>query len=316
MAVLVALAVVLLVPLAGWLSYLDHELDEIPDFPAGLERVDSPPRVEDHGDNILLVGADNPDGDVVRALERRTWAAGQFRTDTIMLLHVAGDRRSAQLISIPRDSWVSIPGHGRGKINAAFSYGGPTLLVETIEDFTGVRVDHMMVVGLFGFADITDAIGGVDLPVRGTTQHLRGASALEYVRERKTLPDGDFSRIERQQNFMRAVLHQVMTPDVILDPVKLTTLISDLSNYVAVDETFSGKAIRDLAFSTRRMRPGDITFATIPTLGYGRSPDGQSYVVVDQPTVADLFHDVVRDNFDVWASKHEVSTLPAATAVR
>src|SRR6185437_9099672 len=129
--------------------------------------------------------------------------AGQGRTDAIMLLHIAGDRRSATVVSIPRDSWVDIPGQGKKKINAAYAIGGPALLVRTIEQLTQIRIDHFAIIDFYGFKSIINAIGGVDVNVARTTtdvfhdtlhkgvNHLNGQQALNYVRERHNLPGGD-----------------------------------------------------------------------------------------------------------------------------
>lgn len=315
LGVLAAVAVALALALGGWVVYLDRQLAEVPRFDAGLDSHDSPPAVTGAAAdavNILLVGVDNPGGDVTEALDDGgTWTPGEFRTDTIMLLHLSADRESAQLISIPRDSWVPIEGHGRAKINAAFSYGGPDLLVDTVEELTAIRLDHVVVVGLTGFKGITETVGGVDIELPGGgTQHLEGESALAYVRERKSLDDGDLGRIVRQQNFLRAVLAKTVSRGTLTNPAKVTSLVAQLSEFLAVDEALSGGEMRELALGARGLRPRDITFATIPTEGYGTSADGQSYVVVDAEEVRALFDAVARDRFDQWYSDNPIDELP------
>ncbi len=158
---------------------------------------------------FLLVGSDSRDPD----------AEGPpgDRADVIMIMRITGPRNQVQFISIPRDSWVPIPGRGLNKINAAYAFGGPTLLIQTVEQLTGVRIDHFAAVDFFGFKEITDALGGVDVRVAETTSqggvtfeqglnHLNGAEALIYVRQRKGLPGGDLDRVQRQQNYLRAVM--------------------------------------------------------------------------------------------------------------
>ena len=125
------------------------------------------------------------------------------RSDVMMLLRVSADRQKAQVISLPRDSWVSVPGYGMSKLNAAYAYGGPTLLVQTIENLTGVRIDHYAAIDFQGFVQMTDSLGGVDVQVAEATSngpytyeaglnHLDGEEALYYVRQRYGLPGGDF----------------------------------------------------------------------------------------------------------------------------
>lgn len=320
---MLVLAVVLLTGIAGgWLLYLNSQLGDIPTFDAGVNRPDSPKRVPGDALNILLVGADNPDADVRQALSG-LWQPGRFRTDTIMILHLNADRTAAQLISIPRDSWVSVDGYGKAKINAAFSYGGPPLLVKTVEQVTDLHIDHVVVVGLIGFAGITETIGGVDVYVPATVtngisgkvwtkgwHHLEGDEALQYVRQRYGLSGGDFDRISRQQNFMRAVLDKTASKGTLLNPLKVTRLVGQLADFVAVDEGLTPARMRQLALECRGLRSGSIRFVTIPTEGFGTSSDGQSYVSVDLTKIRSMFAAVASDDFESWLSSHDIRQLP------
>lgn len=130
--------------------------------------------------------------------------AGSGRTDTLMLVHLIAGDRGAYVVSIPRDSWVPIPGHGDGKVNWAYFFGGPTLAVRTVEQLTQVRIDHVAIINWDGFQAVTNALGGVTVDIPQTVyetpglvwtagvHHLDGAQALNYVRDRYGLATGDF----------------------------------------------------------------------------------------------------------------------------
>ena len=137
-----------------------------------------------------------------------------------MIARLAEDGQSAAVVSIPRDSWVDIPGHGKNKINAAYAFGGPSLLIRTVENLTELHVDHFAVIDFAGFQAVVDSVGGIDVGISAATSnegvhfhqgvnHLDGTQALAYVRQRYGLVDGDLDRAQRQQNAMRAVLTKV-----------------------------------------------------------------------------------------------------------
>ncbi|NCD16922.1 MAG: LytR family transcriptional regulator, partial [Actinobacteria bacterium] len=183
--------------------------------------------------NVLVLGSDSR----ISAGDPSQWAYGAQRTDAIMIVQVSGDREDAFVMSIPRDSWVPIPGYGMAKINAAFSYGGPALMIQTVEDLTGVYIDHFAVTDFESFATITDALGGVrmNLPngLSGNGVNLapgehvlNGEQALVYVRQRYNLSGGDFSRVQRQQNWMRGIMREVFEQEILKDVGRLTTFSS------------------------------------------------------------------------------------------
>src|SRR3712207_5857663 len=131
-----------------------------------------------------------------------------------MVARFSADRQHAQLISVPRDSWVDIPGHGMDKVNAAYAYGGPTLLIQTIEQLTDVRIDHYVAIDFQGLIQVTDDLGGVDFVVAETTSngpytfpagvnHLDGDQARWYLGQRYGLPGGDFDRVRQQQQYLQ-----------------------------------------------------------------------------------------------------------------
>jgi LCP family protein required for cell wall assembly len=155
---------------------------------------------------------------------------GGQRTDSIILVHRSSSGQSS-MVSIPRDSYVSIPGHGKNKINAAFALGGPKLLVETVELATGLRIDGFLEIGFGGFAKVVDSLGGVDVCVpfdmndekagidlKAGCQSLDGPTALGFVRSRYSDPRGDIGRAERQRQFLSAIIKKAATPSTVLLP--------------------------------------------------------------------------------------------------
>ncbi|WP_205474135.1 LCP family protein [Nocardioides sp. SYSU D00038] len=326
LSIIFAVVGVLLLIVLLWLLWLMSKLGDIQRFPLDLD--DRPPSLA--GTTILLAGIDDPERreDLFDMLESGEWEQGEFRSDAIMLLHINTDFRSAQLISIPRDSYVNVEGYGKTKINASFSYGGPSLLTKAVEDLTKVRVDHVMVIDFTHFADLADTLGGVkvNIPTGGTDPTgftwepgpvtLRGESAVYYVRARYNLPRGDFDRVQRQQNFLRAVLNQVRSRRILANPFKISELVTELSDLVAVDESFTPGKMRSLAISSRNLRPAVIRFATVPYTGTP-TIDGASVVTLDIRATREMMGAMARDQFEVWLANagDGVDQLPDAAQV-
>lgn len=217
-------------------SYLAFEVYAPIDAWRGVTRVDSVPAGDrpagGDGHNYLLVGSDSRAG--LTSAERRKLGTGSDvgqRTDSIIVVHVPGSGGKASLISIPRDSYVPIPGHGSNKINAAFSIGGPQLLIETVEQATGLRFDGYLEIGFGGFANLVDSMGGVDICVpfdmndpkahinlKKGCQTLDGKNALGFVRARYSDPRGDIGRAQRQRQFLAAIMKEMVTPSTVLVP--------------------------------------------------------------------------------------------------
>lgn len=337
LTVLLGGVAVLAVVVVSWVAYLNHQIAEIPRFDAGLERPDRPPKAPGEGVTILLAGVDNDEaaGSLRQAVAKGpdAWDAGVFRSDTLMVLHLDSDRRDAQLVSIPRDTYVPIPanrvtGATRSKINAAFSWGGPKLVTRTVEDWTGIRIDHVMLIDLQGFADLSTALGGVDVTVPATvtdgyrgktweagTHHIEGDEALLYVRQRAGLPGGDFDRIQRQQNFLRAVLAKTARAGTLANPLTVTRLVSDLAGYVAVDSGLGNGELRELAVSSRKLRVDNLRFATIPVTGTATVDGAGSVVQADRAAVQEMFQAMVEDDFEGYLAHHDVTELPAPAEV-
>lgn len=329
--VAIALAAVVLIAAVGAAAAalvlqarIDAAIEQLEDpFDSIAERpITEPAQPADHAPlNVLVLGTDSR----VSAGDASQWEYGAQRTDAIMLVHVAGDRSSAQVISIPRDSWVPIPGHGEAKINAAYSFGGPSLLIETVEDLTGVRIDHIVVADFESFATVTDDLGGVEMTLpngldsRGTQLDpgihiLTGEQALVYVRDRFSTPGGDFDRVQRQQAWMRAILRTVFERGVLTNPLELASFLQTTASAVAVDENLDMATMRSLAFSLRDLRPGDLTFLTAPVMGTGTSADGQSIVLLDEEPFDQLMTAVATDDVEAHLATDPALEILGASA--
>jgi LCP family protein required for cell wall assembly len=220
--VLVAwLIYIVAVPILAWTRVEKVEFE-----PEGERPADQP------GTTYLMVGSDSrADLSEDERKDLSTGNASGGRTDTIMLLHTGSGPNV--LVSIPRDSIVDIPGHGSGKINAAYAFGGAPLLVQTIENETGIRVDEYVEIGMDGVAGIVDAVGGVEVcpkenmrdPLAGLNikkgcQEVDGKTALAYARSRKTASLGDIDRARRQREVVSAVGEKVLSPWTVVNPVR------------------------------------------------------------------------------------------------
>jgi LCP family protein required for cell wall assembly len=254
--------------------------------------------------NFLILGSDTRDPETT----------GGSRSDTIILLHLQADRSGAQAVSIPRDTWVHIPrsadgrhGNTEAKINAAYAWGGTPLMVQTVEDYTGVRIDHVMMADFAGFQEIVDAVGGVDIDVeepftsthslspegvrtfKAGPQTMDGATALDYARERYAFKDGDFARIRHQHQVIKAVLSKASSGGVLTNPARLNSFLRATAGAVTVDKTLN---IFGMAGELRELRGENVTFYTSPTAGTGTRGD-QSVVLADRAK-AKVFFDAVR----------------------
>ncbi|MDH6235366.1 LCP family protein [Cryobacterium sp. CG_9.6] len=239
--------------------------------------------------NILLLGTDTR-GSINGSIDD---ISGQ-RSDTVMVVNIPADRTKISVMSIMRDSWLEVPGYGQAKINAALSYGGVPLAVETVEGLLGVRMDHVAIIDFDGFTGVTDALGGVDIEnsigfnsyhLKGHyfepgTLHVNGTEALAFVRERYAFQDGDFQRTRNQQIFIQAVLKQALSAETLTSPGKVSALIGAVAPYLAVDDGFNSSYVAGLGVELRSVRVGDVNFFTLPTLGTGTA-GGQSVVNID-----------------------------------
>ncbi len=225
------------VPVWAW-----SKIEKVDAEPDG-SRPDSQP-----GHNYLLVGSDSREG-LTKAQKRKygTGSAEGRRTDTIMLLHTGAGPNL--LLSIPRDSIVDVPGYGKTKVNAAYAYGGPKLLVQTLEDETGIRIDNYVEIGFAGFVNVVDAVGGVEicpkqamkdplanLDISKGCQNADGPTALGYARSRHTSTLGDIDRAQHQREVVSAVGAKAASPWSLLNPVRYARLSSAGADSLALGE--------------------------------------------------------------------------------
>jgi LCP family protein required for cell wall assembly len=306
------------VALYGWsLSHTwDSQTEKIADvFPSDAAR---PPAAKPsaggaQAQNILLLGADSRSsvGGSLADLD------GQ-RSDSIMVAHIPADRKSVYVMSLMRDSWVDIPGHGQAKINAALSFGGVPLAVQTIETLLGSRIDHVAVIDMDGLKGVTDALGGVDIdnPVGFVAhgnfypqgvQRMSGEQALTFVRERYAFADGDFQRARNQQQFVKAVMGKALTAETLTNPAKINDLVGAIAPYLAVDEGLNSRYLAGLGAEMRDVRVNNVTFFAAPTNGTGTSPDGQSIVNIDWEKFAAVQEGFQTDRLDLY--KPEVQSM-------
>ena len=280
--------------------------------------------------DILLVGMDSradAHGNPLSPQELATLRAGDevaSNTDTIIMVRIPDNGKSATEISIPRDTYVSAPGVGKTKINGVYGQtkeekrvslvesgmapdeaeregteAGREALIKTVADLTGVTVDHYAEIGLLGFSLITDALGGVNVCLKGPVfeplsgadfpagpQKLNGPQALSFVRQRHELPRGDLDRVVRQQVVMSSLAHQVISGKTLSSPATMNRLQSAIQRSVVLS---SGWDIMDFVNQLQKLAAGKVAFATIPVLDEsGWSDDGMHSVVrVDPHQVQD-----------------------------
>ncbi|MGD9959797.1 LCP family protein [Nocardioides sp.] len=312
----------------GW--NLNQKLDNIPRIkpPAAIDEGTRPPEEkETKALNILLMGADNPDQKadkptIAELLSDGQWDVGAYRSDTIMVVHIPANRKSAYVVSIPRDSYVPIfdeagATQGKNKINAAFSEYGPFGTLRTVEKLTGLRMNHLAVIDYEGFRDLTTAIGGVDVYVPETVydsyqdqtwekgwNHLEGNLALKYVRQRHGLINGDFDRVARQQNFLRAVMEKVLDDGTIGNPVKFTKTLEAITSHLTVDEDFSNGEIRGLALSLNGLDAKKVKFVTLPLDHYETVEGVGSVNIIDAARAKELWKAVREDRINRYLDKY------------
>lgn len=301
-------------------NHFGDKIERIPNVFEGIpeaERPQHPVGAAEDGQTFLLAGSDQETtarttGDLA---EEPSWVPGLSRSDAIMLVHLTSDRDAAYIVSIPRDTWVEIPGRGMNKINAAYSFGGPSLYIQTVEDLTGVRIDHLAVIDWEGFKSLTDAVGGVTIdippgtvyasgdPVPSGEQELDGQEALDYVRQRYNLPGGDFDRIKRQQNYLRALMSEVLSRGTLTSPGTLNDLLNAIGDSVSVDDTLSNTGLRDLALGLRDLRNDDVTFLTAPVSGVGQEGSA-SVVYLDDERAGHLWEAIKSDDLPTYIDNH------------
>ncbi|WP_405159643.1 LCP family protein [Nocardia sp. NBC_01499] len=293
------LLLVLIVAVVGAVVKLDGSLTRIPALASYAGRIGDTP-----GTNWLLVGSDGRAG-LTPEQEQQLATGGEVgpeRTDTIMLVHIPQSGKT-ELISLPRDSYVSIPGNGKDKLNAAFAIGGANLLVQTVEIATGVHIDHYAQIGFGGFAGVVDSLGGIDVclpkaiddPLAGINlpagcQKLQGPEALGFVRSRATAL-ADLDRINNQRIFMAALVKKMTSAATLANPFKLWPVASDTVKSLKVDD---GDHIWNLAQLGWALH-GDTVPTTVPVGGFEDTDSSGNVLLWDKNKAGQFFDAIASD---------------------
>jgi LCP family protein required for cell wall assembly len=300
LVILLFVLMLICVPLFAW-----NRIEKVDAMPTGDRPAETP------GTTYLMVGSDSREG--LSAEEKKklgTGSTGGRRTDTIMLLHVP-ESGPPVLVSIPRDSYVPIPGHKRNKINAAFSFsdGGPKLLTRTVEDLTGLHVDHYVEIGFGGFSGIIDSIGGIEMCLPKAVkdqkahinlpkgcQELDGPKALGYVRYRYTDPEGDLGRVKRQREMIGAVSDKAVSPATFFNPVRYFRLGTASADALTIDNDMSPIDLYRFAQGMKSVAGGgDGITLTVPVADTSyKTPAGEA-VKLDTAKAKALFQALKQD---------------------
>jgi LCP family protein required for cell wall assembly len=238
--VLCTVIILIIALVAGSYVWLDGKLNRSVTLPAST--------ATSSGENWLIAGSDTRSGlSRTEKDQLHVGNADDTNSDSLMLLHMGGP--SPVLISIPRDSYVPIPGHGYNKINAALGFGGPALLIQTVEQVTGLNINHYMGIGFEGLVDVTNKVGGVyiclpsavqdsysGVNLKAGCQTLNGTQALAFVRDRHSFATGDLQRIQDQRAFLKALLAKASSPGVFLNPFKALPFGSSAASSISVDQ--------------------------------------------------------------------------------
>ena len=261
--------VVLIVGVGGTYFWINGKLDRSVALPAFTGT--------SAGTNWLIAGDDSRNG--ISRTERATLnlgSQGADASDSLMLLHMGTGK--PVLISIPRDSYVPIPGHGENKINAALAIGGPTLLVETVEQVTGLHINHYMGIGFGGLADVVNTVGGVQMCVKTAVpadptgdsgfkglaagcHNLNGTQAIAFVRDRHSFATSDLQRIQDQRAFLAALLSKATSPGVYLNPFTALPFGSTAASSLSVDKGTSLYDLVQAAMALRGPQTGTVPIA-------------------------------------------------------
>jgi LCP family protein required for cell wall assembly len=294
LAVVAVVVALILVASGGMYFYLNSKLTRINVL---ADQTSSPVSA---GQNWLITGSN---GNLDRQLERQFHTGQELDqlSDTIMVLHMPANGQRPTLVSIPRDSYVTIPGYGLNKINAAFAFGGPKLMVQTVQSVTGLRINHYIGVGYQGLSNVVNAVGGVTVCLPGpffdwhVALHLRrgchtlnGSQSIGFLRSR-AFGVGDLQRVQDQRLFMQALVHKLASPGTLLNPFTIVPVASDSAGALTVD---NGTHLYQLMQAGLAMRAAQTT--TVPFGGFENTGVG-SVVLWDHAAATQLFGDLAAD---------------------
>jgi LCP family protein required for cell wall assembly len=346
----------------GYLRYVDSQLNHVAISNCSSGVCYKRPVDVGKSENFLLVGSDTRAGDnsTGNLAGLANGSGGYGQSDTTMLVHLSAGTGKVWAVSFPRDMLVTMPAHKnangtvmpatQAKFNAAYAAGGPSLLVEQVEELTGIHVDHYVGIDFFGFESVVDALGGVNVcisPVPGNQNlrdpgipgvsggsgfvghdginYLNGAKALEYVRQRDGLPNNDLDRIKRQQRLLGAIFRKVKSAGTLLNPGRINSLVTAAVSNLKVDSKTHTQDLVTLASGLRSLDPGHIEFFTVPTVTenglylpyYGAGQDVQLPVAAGAHQLFQDVHDDIDPATPAAARpkpKPEPSASPSASA--
>lgn len=320
MVVLTCLIISLVLTLGGigawaYAKAVDGGLDRMDAFDGVTDRPEN-----DDGLNILVLGSDS----------RNPESTEGSRADTIMIAHVPSDGKSGYMISLPRDLWVNVPASKNGdwsggetKLNSAMFFGGIPLMVQTVEGFTNVHIDHVAEIDFNGLIKVVDALGGVTMDVevpegsdtltsihkykgkeprtwKAGKQTLKGESALDYVRQRKQFPEGDFARMRHQRELLKAMMDKATSAGILGSPGKLKDFIASISDAVKVDKDFS---LVSTGLQLSGLRSKDLKFLVSPNDGSGMVGN-ESVVLVSKAKSTEMYKAIAADEMGAWAKRN------------
>jgi LCP family protein required for cell wall assembly len=267
--------------------------------------------------NLLLLGSDSRVGETNKGV-----VAGQ-RSDTIMLVHISAKRDKAAIISIPRDSYVYVPAGGTwkggmNKLNSAFDYGGAPLAAKAVSQLTGLTLDGAMIASFAGIRTMVEAVGGVNLCLPYTVKstfsatvwtkgchNFDGATAEEFMRNRKSVPGGDFGRMHDQQLVVQGVVSKVSSAGLLSKPLELDKLVRIAAQSLVIDKSIN---LRQLVLAVKDIRPANIKYGTVPFSNAGLKTPVGSAVELNPTTSKSLFAAIKDDTVDQWMLAHPAKT--------
>lgn len=247
--------------------------------------------------NIMVMGSDSREGTKLGQGQTEYGMTGN-RSDTNLIVHLSADRKSAIVVSIPRDSMTKAPRNCQNKAdtvdngvirqwNQNFTLGGPACTIKAFEGLTDIYIDHFVVIDFRGFQSMVDALGGVTvctpvaindkdshLVLKAGKTRVNGRQALGYVRVRKTVGDGsDLGRIDRQQAFLSSVIQEATKSSLLLRPDRLFRFLNAATSAMTTDKNLDVGEMRDIAQSVARIGTDQIRFVKLPTETYPADPN-------------------------------------------
>ncbi|MBB5155135.1 LCP family protein [Saccharopolyspora phatthalungensis] len=320
-------AAVLALTAIGWIV-----VDRLSDVSSAKVLADVPqaPSSDDGATDVLLVGSDsrtdaqgNPLPETVLK-QLRTEAAGGLNTDSLVVIRIPNNTAQPTAVSIPRDTYTDVPGGRPEKINAVYGLtkgataerlraggmpepevehaarlAGQRALVQTVQNLTGVRIDHYAEINLLGFFELTEAVGGVDVCLQRATSDkdsgaefaagrhtISGGDALAFVRQRHGLPRGDLDRIVRQQSFMAGLASKVLSTGTLTDPAMIKDLVAATRRAVVLDDKWDALGFVQ---QMQELAAGRVTFLTLPVTDTGTRDDRGQFIINVEPRVAQDF---------------------------